>query len=155
MYALVAFVADELRRGKAEARNCTILHHRKRTYVTTILAIAAGGAVGSVLRYVMGRLVHGVAHVGFPVGTLVVNVAGCLAVGALSRHFLNNEIHPVLRAALIVGFCGGFTTFSTFSLETIGLLSGGAAAKAMVYIATSLMLCLAATAIGFYAYPSR
>ena len=123
--------------------------------MTTILAIAAGGAVGSVLRYLIGRVVQGVAHIGFPIGTLVVNVAGCLAVGALSRHFLNNEIHPVLRAALIVGFCGGFTTFSTFSLETIGLLSGGAAGKAMVYMAISLILCLAFTAIGFYLYPGR
>lgn len=123
--------------------------------MTTILAIAGGGALGSVLRYLIGRLVQGAAHTGFPSGTLVVNVAGCLAVGALSRHFLNNEIHPVLRAALIVGFCGGFTTFSTFSLETIGLLSGGAAGKAMVYVAASLILCLAATAMGFYLYPSR
>lgn len=123
--------------------------------MTTILAIAGGGAVGSVLRYLIGRLVQGIVHAGFPVGTLVVNVAGSLAVGALARHFLNYEIHPVLRAALIVGFCGGFTTFSTFSLETIGLLSGGAIGKAMAYVAASLVLCLAATAIGFYLYPSR
>lgn len=119
--------------------------------MTTVLAIGAGGALGSVLRYLLGRLVQGGAHVGFPVGTLTVNLLGCVIVGALSRYFLNNEIHPVLKSALIVGFCGGFTTFSAFSLETVGLLSGGAVGRAALYAAASVLLCLAGTAIGFFA----
>lgn len=123
--------------------------------MTTILAIAAGGAVGSVLRYLLGRVVQGAAHVTFPIGTLLVNVAGCLIVGGLSRYFLNNEVHPVLRSALVVGFCGGFTTFSTFSLETVGLLTGGAIVKAFVYAGMTLALCLTATAAGFFLYPTR
>jgi CrcB protein len=126
-------------------------HFSRESIVTTVLAIGAGGALGSVLRYLLGRLVQGATHAGFPVGTLTVNVAGCLLVGALSRYFLNNELHPVLKSALIVGFCGGFTTFSAFSLETIGLLSGGVAAKALVYVAATVLLCLVATATGFFA----
>lgn len=119
--------------------------------MTTLIAIGAGGAIGSVLRYVLGRAVHGGTHAAFPIGTLTVNVLGCVLVGALSRYFLNNEIHPVLKSALIVGFCGGFTTFSAFSLETVGLLSGGASAKALVYVAASVLLCLVGTATGFFA----
>ena len=126
------------------------LTYRKRI-VTTILAIGAGGAAGSILRYVLGRLVQSATHVGFPIGTLIVNVVGCVIVGALSRYFLNNEVHPVLKSALIVGFCGGFTTFSAFSLETVGLFSGGAAGKALAYVAASVLLCVAGTATGFFA----
>ena len=114
------------------------------------MAIGAGGAIGSVLRYLLGRLVQGGGHAGFPIGTLVVNVVGCVLVGALSRYFLNADVHPVLRTALIVGFCGGFTTFSAFSLETVGLLSGGAVGRAFLYLASSVVLCLAGTAIGFF-----
>jgi CrcB protein len=120
--------------------------------VTTVIAIGAGGALGSVLRYLLGRLVQGGVHTAFPVGTLTVNVLGCVLVGVLSRYFLNNEVHAVLKSALIVGFCGGFTTFSAFSLEAVGLLSGGAAGKAFLYVTTSIVLCLAGTAIGFFAY---
>lgn len=119
--------------------------------MTTVLAIGAGGAVGSMLRYLLGRLVQGVAHAGFPIGTLTVNVIGCVLVGAISRWFLNNEVHPLLRSALIVGFCGGFTTFSAFSLETVGMLSGGVAGRALLYVAASVLLCLAGTAVGFFA----
>jgi fluoride exporter len=78
---------------------------------------------------------------------------GGVIVGALSRYYLNNEVSPLLKSALIVGFCGGFTTFSAFSLETVGLLSGGAVGKALLYVTLSVVLCLAGTAIGFFALP--
>lgn len=117
--------------------------------MTTVLMIAAGGAVGSVARYLMGRAVQGYAHVGFPIGTLAVNVVGCALVGVLARHFLNDETQPLLRAALVVGFCGGFTTFSTFSLEALGLITAGSWGKAVVYVMASMLLCLAATAAGY------
>jgi CrcB protein len=120
-------------------------------FVTTVIAIGAGGALGSVLRYLLGRLIQGGTHAAFPVGTLTVNILGCALVGALSRYFLNNEVHPILKSALIVGFCGGFTTFSAFSIETVGLLSGGAVGKALLYVLMSVTLCLAATALGFFA----
>jgi CrcB protein len=114
-----------------------------------LLAIALGGAAGSVLRYLVGVSVQRVAHVGFPVGTLAVNLIGCILVGALAAHFLNDETQPVLRAALTVGFCGGFTTFSTFTLETLGLIAGGDWPRAVWYVGASMAACIAGTVGGF------
>jgi CrcB protein len=115
----------------------------------TLLAIGVAGGIGSVLRYLIGGVAQRTFHLAFPTGTLVVNVVGCMIVGAVTRHFLNDETAPVLRAALIVGFCGGFTTFSTFSLETFGLFAAGNWPKAAGYVLASTALCLAATAAGF------
>lgn len=119
--------------------------------MTIVIAIGVGGAAGSILRYLLGRLIQGGAHVGFPIGTLIVNVVGCVLAGALARYFLNNEVHPILKSALIVGFCGGFTTFSAFSLETVGLLTGGATGKALAYVTASVLSCVTGTATGFFA----
>lgn len=118
-----------------------------------ILAIAIGGAGGSVLRYYIGRAIQGPSPSGIPLGTLAVNVLGCLVVGALSRYFLGHDTSRTLQAALIVGFCGGFTTFSAFSLEAVGLLSGGQPGRAVGYVLLSVFGCLIATAIGFFAAP--
>ena len=115
----------------------------------TLLAIALAGAVGSVARYLMGRGVQRLTSVAFPIGTLVVNVIGCLIIGLLARHFLNDETRPVLQASLIVGFCGGFTTFSAFSFETFGLIQAGSSGRALAYVGASVLLCLGATALGF------
>lgn len=115
----------------------------------TLLLIALGGAVGSVSRYGLGVLVQKTAHATFPVGTLTVNVLGSFLVGVLAKAFMHSQTHPDLRAMLIVGFCGGFTTFSAFSLETAGLMQGGEWAKAAAYVGASIVLCLAATATGF------
>jgi len=114
-----------------------------------LLAIAGAGALGSVLRYLLGRFVQQVLSASFPVGTLVVNVVGCVLVGAIARHFLNDETAPVLRAALVIGFCGGFTTFSSFSLETLALYNGGEWVKASAYVVASVLACLAGTALGY------
>jgi CrcB protein len=110
--------------------------------------IALGGALGSVSRYVLGGAAQRVAASPFPVGTLVVNVTGCFLIGILSQHYMNAQTHPQMRAALITGFCGGYTTFSAFSLETVGLFQGGEYAKAATYIALSVTLSLAATFAG-------
>lgn len=118
-----------------------------------ILAIAIGGASGSVLRYYLGRAIQGPSPSGIPLGTLAVNVLGCLIVGVLSRYFLGHDTSRTLQTALIVGFCGGFTTFSAFSLETVGLLSGGQVGKALSYVLLSVLGCLFATAVGFFAAP--
>jgi CrcB protein len=112
------------------------------------LLIAVGGAAGSVLRYAVGRAVQGASASGFPIGTMVVNVSGCFLIGILVRQFLNMQVSPELRALLIVGFCGGFTTFSTFSAETIGLIEGGEYARAASYVVLSVALCLGATFAG-------
>ena len=116
-----------------------------------LLLIAIGGAAGSVLRYLIGGRVQRFAPHGFPLGTLFVNVAGCFLIGILIRQFMNIQTHNYLRALLVVGFCGGFTTFSAFSMETVGLIEGGEYARAISYIALSVLLCLTATVAGMSA----
>lgn len=115
----------------------------------TLVAIALGGAIGSVLRYLLGGAVQRAAHAGFPYGTLAVNVVGCLAIGLVVQHFMNLEPSPAVRGFLVVGLCGGFTTFSAFSNETIGLLYGGSYMRAISYVLLSVSLSLVATAAGF------
>jgi CrcB protein len=114
----------------------------------TVLAIAFGGALGSVLRYLMGGLVQRATHAGFPYGTLAVNILGCLLIGILVQYFMNVEPPSTVRGFLVVGFCGGFTTFSAFSMETIGLLYSGSYLRASAYVLASVVLCLSATAAG-------
>jgi CrcB protein len=116
-----------------------------------LLLIAIGGAIGSVLRYAIGRAVQGLSGSGFPIGTLVVNVVGCFLLGVFVRFLLNMQTSPELRALLVVGFCGGFTTFSTFSYETVGLLEGGDYARAATYVLASVTVCILATFAGMAA----
>src|SRR5882762_11062625 len=113
-----------------------------------LLLIALGGAAGSVLRYFVGGRVQHFAPHGFPLGTLFVNVVGCLLIGMLIRQFMNIQTHNYLRALFVVGFCGGFTTFSTFSAETLGLIEGGEYTRATGYVTLSVALCLGATFAG-------
>ena len=112
------------------------------------LLIALGGAAGSLLRYLVGGRVQHLAPHGFPLGTLFVNVAGCFLIGIFIRQFMNVQTHNYVRALLVVGFCGGFTTFSTFSMETIGLFEGGEYARAIGYVTLSVVLSLAGTLAG-------
>jgi CrcB protein len=113
-----------------------------------LIWIAFGGAVGSVLRYIAGGIVQRAAHIPFPAGTLAVNVVGAFIIGVLTQHYMHVQTSPVMRAALITGFCGGFTTFSAFSIETVGLIEGGEYGKAAAYIVLSLTLSIAATFAG-------
>lgn len=114
-----------------------------------LLLIAVGGAAGSVARYLFGRAVQGAIHPDFPIGTFAVNAAGCLLVGVLARVFLHSQTELSLRAMLMVGFCGGFTTFSTFTLETLGLIQGGEWVRAAAYMTLSCVVCVGATIAGF------
>lgn len=115
----------------------------------TPLLIALGGAAGSLCRYGLGSLVQRSAAIGFPVGTFAVNVLGCFLVGGIAKLFINVQAHPHVKAMLIVGFCGGFTTFSAFSLETVALMQGGQWPKAFLYASMSMVACVIATAAGF------
>ena len=116
-----------------------------------LLWIGLGGAAGSVLRYLIGGFVQRSAHSGFPAGTLVVNVLGCFVIGVLAQHYMNVQAHPNMRAALMTGFCGGFTTFSAFSLETVGLLRGGEYGKTAAYLVLSVSVSILATVSGMAA----
>lgn len=113
--------------------------------------IALGGAVGSVSRYLLGGVVQRAAGMAFPIGTLAVNVTGSFIAGFLLRYFMNVQTHSMLRAALVVGFCGGFTTFSAFTTETLGLFEGGEYGRAALYVAASVALSLMAVFAGFAA----
>ena len=124
--------------------------HRETPYsMNQVLAIAAGGAVGSVLRFWMSTWVHSFAGRSFPYGTLTVNVLGCLAMGFLFVLFVDRlSDNAVLRAGILIGVLGGFTTFSSFSIETFNLIEQGAWLKAVVNMTGSLLLCVGATWAG-------
>ena len=114
-----------------------------------LFAIAAGGALGSVLRYGLSTWVHSVVGRGFPYGTLAVNVLGCLAMGFLFVLLVERMgENTILRAGLLIGVLGGFTTFSAFSIETFNLIEQGALVKATGNMAASLVLCIGATWLG-------
>jgi CrcB protein len=117
--------------------------------MSQVMAIAAGGALGSVLRYGLSTWVHTLAGRGFPYGTLAVNVLGCLAMGFLFVLLVERMgASAVWRAGLLIGVLGGFTTFSTFSIETFNLIEQGAMAKAAGNMLASLVLCVGATWLG-------
>ncbi len=117
-----------------------------------VLAIAAGGATGALLRFWMSGWVYSMLGRGFPYGTLVVNVLGSLLIGVLSVLLIERfSLGPEWRAAILIGLLGGFTTFSTFSLETLNLIEAGAHAKALVNVTLSVVLCVAAAWIGVIA----
>jgi CrcB protein len=114
-----------------------------------ILLVGAGGFAGAVLRVLVTGWVQRLAPDGFPFGTLMVNVVGCGLLGVLagyttSRGMLGSE----LRALLVVGVLGAFTTFSTFSCETLLLLRDGALARAAANVVASIVLCLVAVWLG-------
>jgi fluoride exporter len=117
--------------------------------MSQVMAIAAGGALGSVLRYWLSTWVYALAGRGFPYGTLVVNVLGCLIMGVLFVLLVERMgENTVLRAGLLIGVLGGFTTFSSFSIETFSLIEQGDWMRAMANSVASLVLCLGATWVG-------
>ena len=112
-----------------------------------LLYIALGGALGSVARYVLGTALQ--RPESFPVGTLAVNVAGSFMVGLVVRLALETAYVPSeARAFLAVGFCGGFTTFSTFAWEVLALAEQGAWGRSTAYLVLSVVLSLLACVAG-------
>jgi CrcB protein len=118
------------------------------------LLVAVGGAAGSVLRYWMSGLAQRSAPVTgmwsvFPLGTLAVNVLGCLIVGALAEiGERRGPLSPEARSLLMVGFLGGFTTFSAFASETVAVWRSGAVAVAIVNVVGSVAICVMAVLAG-------
>ena len=105
-----------------------------------ILAVGLGGALGAVCRYLLGQVIPKLGS-GFPLATFAVNIIGCFAIGLVvgiaGRH---GDIDPRLILFLQTGICGGFTTFSTFSLETLTLIEEGRLAIGILYIVLSVLL---------------
>jgi CrcB protein len=119
----------------------------------TWLAVAGGGALGSMARFWMTGAVTALTGPQFPYGTLLINVLGSLVIGGVAGVAVTPArmgMHPDLRIFLMVGICGGFTTFSAFSLQTLELLQTGATAAAMIYIVVSVVLCLAFVWFGWW-----
>ncbi len=115
-------------------------------------AIAAGGAIGALLRYWTSLGVHSLLGRGFPYGTLTVNIAGSLLMGFLFVLFVERlNLGSEWRAAILIGLLGSFTTFSTFSIETLNLMEQGEMLKALVNILLSVGLCLGAAWLGIIA----
>ncbi len=114
-----------------------------------LLAIAAGGAVGALLRYWVSTGTHAVLGRGFPYGTFTVNVLGSLMMGFLYVWLLDRIVTgPVVRAFLLIGLLGGFTTFSTFSIESLNLIEAGQLLKALVNVLLSMTVCITAAGLG-------
>ncbi|MEL6573597.1 MAG: fluoride efflux transporter CrcB [Pseudomonadota bacterium] len=109
----------------------------------TLLSVAMGGALGAVLRYLVGLAVA------FPIGTLTVNVVGSLAIGLIWHSFTAKDLHGWLPFVM-TGVLGGFTTFSAFSLDTLRLVDDGRLAAAGGYVMASVLFSLAACAAGVW-----
>jgi CrcB protein len=114
--------------------------------------VAFGGALGSVARYGVSSLVQARAGTLFPFGTFVVNLTGSLLLGFVLRYALETpSVTPEMRALLTTGFCGGYTTFSTFTYETAALMEEGDWRRAALYVAASVLVSLAGMFVGFAA----
>jgi len=114
--------------------------------------VAIGGAAGSVSRFLFGTMIQRWSGAPFPIGTLVINVTGSFLFGFLMRYALaTSGITPEVRALLTTGFCGGYTTFATFSYESIALLDSGQYGRAGLYVALSIVLSLVGTVAGLAA----
>jgi fluoride exporter len=117
--------------------------------IKSFLIVGLGGAIGSMLRYAVQKFFQAQSAAAFPTGTLLVNISGCFLIGILwgivSRSLSWNE---EMKLLLMTGFCGGFTTFSAFTLEGIGLLKENKTALFLVYLTASVVGGLLATFIG-------
>ena len=114
----------------------------------TLAYVALGGALGAVARYGISGWVYDRVGETFPWGTIVVNVLGCLALGAVVRWLQVSAVSPELRPFLTIGLLGAFTTFSTFSYETVALLQEGQWLRAGLYVGGSVALGLIAMVAG-------
>jgi len=116
----------------------------------TILLIFLGGGLGSIVRYAVGNWISRLVQDPFPAGTLVVNVVACLLVGLLAGVAGQGPTPSTTKAFLVIGFCGGFSTFSTFTSESALLFNGNMTGSAVAYVTFSVIGCLGATILGLW-----
>ena len=116
----------------------------------TLMLVAIGGAIGSVLRYLMSTGIYNLLGKDFPYGTLAVNVLGSFLIGFLSILILDRfgNYANEMRNLLLIGLLGGFTTFSSFSMETLNLIESGEMFRALLNVILSIILCLFSVWIG-------
>lgn len=114
-----------------------------------LLAIAGGGALGALMRFWVSNSVYAIYGRDFPYGTLAVNVLGSFFMGLLFILLTERfNLDPAWRAALLIGLLGAFTTFSTFSIETLNLFIAGEAIRALINVLLSVVVCILATWLG-------
>ena len=115
------------------------------------LSVFIGGGIGSVVRFLAGELVLRCTNCPAVAATFTVNVVGAFLIGFAYMFFMSKtELSPVVRYAVTVGFCGGLTTFSAFSLELLVMLKNAEFIQAIIYASSSVVVCLAAAALGVY-----
>jgi CrcB protein len=118
--------------------------------LVTSLVVMLGGALGAFARYAISYLALPISR-DLPWGTIIINVTGSFVIGLFGTLTLASGRYPVsenLRLFVMIGICGGYTTFSSFSLQTLDLLRGGAVVRAMLNVALSVVLCVGAVTLG-------
>ncbi len=114
-----------------------------------LLFLAIAGALGTLSRYALGGLMQQITGTNFPYGTLLINVLGCLIIGFIMQIALTTDLIPAnIRVVITIGFLGAFTTFSTFSYETVKFLEDGALISALMNVVSNVGLGLLATFFG-------
>lgn len=114
--------------------------------------IAAGSAIGGMARYLLGGMLQRQTGATFPVGTLIINITGSFLLGLILRYAVDSPtLSAEARAFLTIGFCGGYTTFSTFSYETVALMEDGQWPRAALYVSLSVGLSLVGVFLGIAA----
>ena len=118
--------------------------------IKNLLLVGLGGSIGSMVRYLVQKWLLPVSrNSGFPIGTLLVNIVGCLLIGILFGLSVKNSYSESKQVFLLAGLCGGFTTFSAFTLEGNELLNEDRFGFFLLYIAGSVIIGLSATWLGF------
>jgi CrcB protein len=108
--------------------------------LTELSLVACGGAIGSSLRFIVGRFCEVMWEAAkFPIATLFVNLVGCILIGVMAGATLRYGSSPLLRIFFVTGILGGFTTFSAFGLETVSLMRGGHIALSLLYVLVSVL----------------
>lgn len=115
------------------------------------IALMFAGGCGVLLRYSAGRALAQVQWLGVPIGTMVVNTLGCFLMGYFAAWFVQREEFSIAtQTVILTGFLGGFTTFSAFSFETVGLLENAAVFRAFTYAVLQLIICIALCFFGMW-----
>ena len=116
-----------------------------------MIAIMIGGAMGAAMRYLVSNGIYSLLGREFPYGTLFVNVLGSFLMGLLTVLLIEKgNIDPLIKAAILVGFLGAFTTFSTFSIDTLALINKGALSYAFLNMIASVIICVSAVWFGIF-----